>query len=571
MSLQLSGAEIILKSLRTLEVKYTFGMPGSQNIELFDAITDSSVKNILVTNELSAAFMADGYYRATGKPGICISVSGPGITYMVSGLAEAYADSAAMIVFVISSESSDKKFRIHELDQNALLEPVVKKIFKINDASELSDQIYEAWFFSQTGEPGPVVIDISKDILRSKAEYKELDREKYYIRKADDYNDKISAIFELVTKAELCGIYAGAGALSSASEIIEISEKFSLPVATTISGKGVIPEDNEFSVGFGFGPSGTKLAEDIFNKCDVILALGCKFSEMATGNWGMKIPGELIHVNTDKSVFDKNYPARISLCADVHDVLKDILDSAKRVVRKKNIELIEKIHKEKYKFYNKTEKVDSLKGIHPSKVFKCLRKIITGDTILTTDCGNHQLWAISDHMVREPRTFITPADYQAMGYGLPAAIGAKLGCPEKKTVCISGDGGFLMSGFEILTAVREKINIAVIIFNDSSLGLIKGLQNTIYGRTSSVELQNPDYERLSAAFNMDYIKIKSADELEKGLIEMWQNKKVILVDIDINYSDLPRYIKGSGKTAWNRSSLTQKMQMITRRVKRLLS
>lgn len=564
----MNGASAIVKSLERVGVEYTFGIPGSQSLELMDSFLDSSIRNILVTNELSAAFMADGYSRATGKVGVCIAIPGPGLTNMLTGLAEAYVDSSAIVVLVVGFGESDKVFHIHQIEQLEVVRPIVKHIIKIDNVAGITRDICKAFYLAQEGEPGPVVVEIPKGLLNKKIEYKEDYEIRHEQEGRDKDRDKIKQIAEMLFNANLCGIYAGCGASSASHQIKQLAEMLSLPVATTISGKGVFPEDHELSVGFGFGPTGSRLSEDIFKKCDVVLALGCKFSEMATGGWGMDVPDNLIHIDKNKNVLNKNYPAKISLCKDVKIALEDILIILGDTKRKRNAELIEKIKRGKIGHLKNMERVKSNNGIHPTQLFYQLRRLIDRDTVLVTDCGNHQLWAISDFLVFEPRTFITPSDYQAMGFGIPAAIGAKLGCADRRVICICGDGGFLISGFELLTAVREKINLSVIIFNDGALGLIKGLQKRIYGRVTSVDFVSPDYENLAKALHIGYLEIKTDAELITVLKQLTSEERAVLVNIKIKYDELPKYIRGIEKTVLRKLALRQKIKLISKRMRR---
>ena len=566
----ITGARAIVKSLEKIGIEYTFGIPGSQNLELIDSFLNSSIRNILVTNELSAAFMADGYSRVTGKTGVCLAIPGPGLTNMITGLAEAFVDSSPLVVLVIGLGKSNKVFQIHQIEQLEVVRPIVKDVIKIDNAEEIRKGIYKAFYLAQEGEPGPVVVEIPKKLLNKNTEYQEGDATRSEKEADNEDAVKIKQIAEMLLKANLCGIYAGAGAFSASSQIRQLAEIFSMPVSTTVSGKGAFPEDHELSLGFGFGPSGSKLAENIFKKCDVILSLGCKFSEMATGGWGTQISGKLIHIDKNKYVFNKHYSAKIFLCKDVKIVLEKILRILGDTKKKRNTELIEKIRKGKAEYLKSIETAHFSDGIHPAQFFYQLRKLVDRETILVTDCGNHQLWAISDFVVFEPRTFITPSDYQAMGFSIPAAIGAKIGCPDRRVICVCGDGGFLMSGFELLTAVREKINLSVIVFNDGALGLIKGLQKRIYGRTTLVDFVSPDYENIAKALNIGYLEINTGEELITALKQMTSEERVILVNIKIKYNELPKYIKGVEKTVLRNLTLSQKINLISKRVRRLL-
>ena len=565
----ITGAGSVVKCLEHAGVKTVFGMPGAHLLELIDSLIDSPIRSILTTSEQAAVFMADGYARATGTVGVCIAIPGPGLTNMITGLAESLVDSSPLVIFVVGIEKSRMAFHLHEIDQLAIVKPVVKKIITIAKGIEIPNSVANAFYCAEEGEPGPVVVEIPRRLLREETEY--LPCLKVFNKDAcKTTHDAIVQITDLLTQARLCGIYAGKGALAASHQVIQIAKMLSAPVATTISGKGVIPEDHELSVGFGFGPSGSPVAEKIFSRCDVVLALGCKFSEMSTGKWFMKIPPTLIHIDKNSSVFNKNYPAAFTLCDDVGHAVEQLMQSLKETKREKNLDLIKTIDKEKNKSIEKKLIKSSKNGVHPSQFFFHLRKTVSRDTVMVTDCGNHQLWAISDWPVFAPRTFISPSDYQAMGFGVPAAIGAGIGCKDRRIVCICGDGGFLMSGFEMLTAVRENLRLAVIIFNDQALGLIKIMQKKIFGRTALVDFESPDYRSLAQAIKADYIEINSEEELRDGLQKMEVIQKTVLVNVKVEYKEWPRYVAGVAQASWEKLSLSEKLKLINNRAKRML-
>ncbi len=557
----ITGAEAITKSLIIAGVEYTFGMPGFSNLELFDTFCDYDLKNILVTSESNVAFMADGYGRVTDKTGVCVVVPGPGITNMLTGLAEAFTDSSPLVVLVTGIDKDGKEYHTHQIDQLDVVKPVVKKIITIQDPKNISKDIQEAFLIALSGEPGPVVVEISKKILNEKFKYIECQKEE----NSKEYPGKdntIEQIINLLTHSKKCGIYIGRGAGSASNEIMALAEKLNAPVATTVSGKGIIPDDHKLSVGFGFGSVGAKVAYEIFKECDVVLALGCKFSDLSTGSWTMEIPGTLIHVDQNSDVFNKNYQASITLCSDVKYTVEKIIVGLQDFDNSSSEQIISKIAKAKSAYFEKVNKSHSIKGVHPSQIFLMLRKLAPRNTVFTADCGNHQLWSTLELQVFSKNAYLAPSNYQAMGFGIPAAIGASLGKPQEKVVCICGDGGFLISGFEILTAVRNKLNIGIIIFNDKALGLIKELQEVGYSRTSSVDLINPNYEHLSKAFGIKYIEIKKMDELENGLQEMISQKGVCLVNIHVDYKRWSQYIDGVIRSKWKKMTLFQKVRAV---------
>lgn len=565
--MNISGAQSIVKSLIKQGVEFTFGMPGMHSLELVDALIDSKINNILVTSEACAAFMADGYARSTGKTGVCIAIPGPGVTNMVTGLAEAFLDSSPIVVLAMATAKDGYAFHVHEISQLDTVVPVVKGTFQVHDETRIPEVISQAFELANCEEPGPVVVEILSPALKNKsprprpvsaASGTTLPETKRHILK----------IIDLLKSAKQCGFYVGKGAQSSSEKVRQLAEHFSAPVATTISGKGVIPEDHALAVGFGFGPAGLKSAEDLFKECDVVLALGVKFSEMSTGSWSMPVSGSLIHIDRSPDNLNRNYKSSLALCQDVEVALSEILLQLKDTPKKSNTGVVEKIQRYKQAHLKRVQKKLSAKGIHPAYFFYRLGQALNQKAIVVTDCGSHQLWAATDYCALTPNSFLSPSDYQAMGFGIPAAIGASFGCPEKCTVCVCGDGGFLVTGFELLTAVRNNLNLAVVIFNDGALGLIKSTQQIVYGRTNSVTPANPDYKQLAAAFNVDYLKVSNLPQLEAGLERITQNNGVVVLDIQIDYQEWPSYMKGTTRAAWQRLPLLTKLNLIATRAAR---
>ncbi|MFH1094428.1 MAG: thiamine pyrophosphate-binding protein [Candidatus Omnitrophota bacterium] len=539
----MTGAQLIIKELKELDVKHVFAMPGFQNLEIFDSFFGSEIKNTLVTNDLNALFMSDGYYRATGKTGVCLATPGPGLSNMLSGIAEAYADSSAIVIILTGLNKSKKQFRIHEVKQQEMIKPVLKKLFIVDDLDCLSAAIQDAFRLAQEGEPGPVGVEIDQDILKKNIllfkNGKQKENKKAE-KKADTDNleDKLKQITEILLNCETPVLYAGRGAMDASYKIRRLSQMLSIPVATTVSGKGVFPEDHALSLGVGF----SSIAAGMIGKCDVLLAVGCKFSEIPTGAWSLKMPKMLIHIDKNSNVFNKNYQAALTLCSDAQVAVSGILKLLEKDGLKEKINRIDRIQRDKKKFSYYAGKEQEKGIIDPRCLLSELRSIAERDAIMCTDCGNHQLWAISEFPVFEPRTFLSPVDYQAMGFGLPAAIGAKIGSPGKEVICLCGDGSFLMNGFELLTAKREKLDLKIIIANDGALGLIKELQNRNYGRSTSVDLSGPDFRLLAESFGINYIEINKRDELAEKLRHMMSLKGVVLTNVRICYDQPAPYI-----------------------------
>jgi len=464
------------------------------------------------------------------------------------------------LVIVNRIKSDGKSFYIHEIKQMEAVEPIVKGIFRINNLSQTTDIVSKALHLAKAGDPGPVVIEILDDLSGSE---KITDQKNFNIeeKKSGIDKKKIGEIVNIFKSSKCCGIYVGKGAFSASKQIIELAEILAAPIATTVSGKGVVPDDYPLSVGFGFGPSGTETAENIFQTRDTLIAVGCKFSEMATGQWGFKIPERLIHIDINEDVLNKNYKATISLCADAAQSINEILMHKSEIQKEKNVALIDEINERKEKHAKQREDIQCLDSVHPSRFFYELRKQMKRGDILTVDCGYHQLWSLTEFEVYEPGTFITSCDYQAMGFAIPAAIGAKIAHPDREVACVCGDGGFLISAFELLTAKRENANIKVFVFNDGELGLIRHSQLKTYGRGNSISLTNVDFNSFAQAIGIEYVKISNDDQLPQRLEEIIECKKSVIVDVKISYSDEPRYFKGVAKTFWNKLTNEEKLKL----------
>jgi acetolactate synthase-1/2/3 large subunit len=378
--------------------------------------------------------------------------------------------------------------------------------------------------------------------------------------------EAVTKIVQYIGEARQVGIYAGRGCAGAGNELLEISKILSAPIATTISGRGVVPEDYELSTGYGFGLTGSSAAYRVFKNCDLILAVGTKFSEMATGGWGLKF-NNMIHIDAAKNNLDKNYSSLFSVQADAQKALEELNKSLIGVKRPVNVKAIEEIRKFKTGHAAKIGKRQNNGSLHPARFLQELRRCLPRDAILSTDVGYHQLWSLSDFEVFKPGTYLTPADYQAMGFGIPASIGAAMAKPDKKVVCICGDGGFLISGFELLTAVREKINLSVFVFNDGALGLIKGLQETLYNKNVSVDLSNPGFEQLANSLGVRYFQISEETNLREELKTILEYEGVNLIECKIIYDEFPRYIKGSIRNSWDQTPLSKKMSILYRYVK----
>ncbi len=551
-------AKEIVHVLEIQGIDCVFGMPGYQNLELYDCLADSSIRNVLVTNEACAPFMADGYHYVSGKIAVCLAIPGPGFTNMFTGLAESYVDTFPLVVIVSGVNKEDKSFPMHGVEQLKAVAPLVKATFKLECPAQITKVLNEAILLAQKGEPGPVVLEIPENFFT-----KETEKETFIPvpEKSNEFDsEKLNAVIEVLQNAKSCGIYIGKGALGAQEEIIALSDILSAPIATTISGRGVVPEDHEFAVGFGFSPAGSLIAKDIFQGCDCLIAIGCKFSEVSTGQWSLPMPEKLIHIDINENVFHKNYQATITVCGDAKEVLSQILNRRDTIQKNKDFDLIKRIAegKEKYcEFIKLKEKRDA---VSPPRFYYELRQQMKRDAILAVDCGYHQLWSYTDYTVLGPGTYLTTSNYQAMGFSIPAAIGAKLARLDKDVVCLCGDGCFLMNGFELVTAKREGVKIICIVFNDKNLGLIKQIQSKGQGRVSSTNLTKFELRNFSDSIGFGYVAIESDRAIAASLMKAFASPNSTIIDVNVNYDEEPTYYKGLSSVVWQRLPDSEKLK-----------
>ena len=545
-SVSTTAAVATVEALKLLGVERVFGLPGIQNIELFDALADAPFPTFTPTNESAAIFMADAHARVTGKLGVAVVTAGPGLTNALTGIAEARLDSSPLVVLVSASgEVAGKSFQLHQIQQNAVVEPLVKGCFKPTTAEEVPQAVLRAAELARQGEPGPALVELPSTLLMERARFTFSTGATQVV--SPDITSQLDAAAERLRHSPSVGIYAGAGALAAADELRALAELLQAPVATTISGRGVISEDHPLSVGYGFGRSGTAAAWRVFRKIHALLAVGCKYGETATGAYGLRPPPEHIHIDINPASLGANYPASLAVTADAKVALRGLLDRLEKDRRPANTPLQEIISQVRARSEGKASTAPaSSVGVTPSRFLRLLRRYLDRDAILVTDSGAHQFWALNDFPVYSPRSFLAPADFQAMGFSIPAAISAKLAFPTRQVVSLVGDGGFLMSGFECLNAVRWGAKIIVVVFRDGAWGLIKEAQRRVYRRTPFTQIPNPDFQLLAQSFGMRYVRIANDSDTEPGLSQTLAAGVPALVDVNVSYAEPPPYVKGAG-------------------------
>lgn len=512
----LSGADHLINALETLGVRHVFCVPGSGDRPVYNALRQSSIQTILATNELNAAFMANGYFRNSGKVGVIIVIPGPGFTTSITGIVEAFFDSAGLVCIICKySKFPGKKFQFQDISEKEINRTFVKKSLSVSGASEIRNVLFEAFALASTGEPGPVLVELSFGVLSEKAPQSFTKSAEPKFNNPLPDKKKMKEAVRLISSSCRAVLFVGQGALNASYQVQQLVELLKAPVLTTTSGRGILPEDHPMSLPCGYLEERLELINSILYSSDLIVALGCKFSSNSTSGFRLNFSKEkLIHVDASPGTLGANYPARLEIAADVVKFLDLILDHKEefndRIVKWENSE-VERL-RNLFRLKKRDFPEPRLEGIKPPTAlafFTALRKILPEKSCLVTDAGLHQLLARKYFEVRMPRGLIVPSDYQSVGFGLPAGIGAKLSDPERMTVVLTGDGGFAMTGMELITLAREKIKLLVIIFNDNHLGIIRLNQLAQFGKTHAVRTGEIDYSKLCEAFKLKYYRLNN--------------------------------------------------------------
>lgn len=532
---RMTGAQAVLECLKREGVDVVFGLPGGVLLPLYDAIYNSEIRHILVRHEQGAAHMADGYARATGKVGVCIATSGPGATNLVTGIATAYMDSVPMVAitgqvntFLIGKDA------FQEADITGITLPITKHNYLLRSAKEIPRVFREAFYIARSGRPGPVLIDLPRDVTVEEMEFNwpEVNLPGYHPSiKAHEMQIKKAA--KVLMEAERPVIYAGGGVkLADANrELFDLAVKINAPVTTTLMGIGCFPEDHPLSLGM-LGMHGTKYANYTIQESDLILAVGARFDDRVTGKVSSFAPkAKIIHVDVDPAEIGKNVRVDIPLVGDAKNALAGLL---KEVEAKPRSSWNDKV--DSWKSDCPLKYVPDMNIIKPQYVIEKLCELAP-DAIITTEVGQNQMWAAQFFVHKDPRKFISSGGLGTMGYGFPAAIGAKMGMPDCEVIDIAGDGSFLMNSQELATAVVNDIPVKVAIINNGCLGMVRQWQElffekrysaTILGRTS------PDFVKLAEAYGAVGLRATKPSEVEPVIKAALASDRPTLMDFIVS-------------------------------------
>jgi acetolactate synthase-1/2/3 large subunit len=530
----MKGAQILIESLLKENVEVMFGYPGGQVLPIFDALYDAPIKFILTRHEQAAAHAADGYARATGKVGVCLATSGPGATNLTTGIATAYMDSIPLVAitgqvktFLIGNDA------FQEADVTGITRPITKHNYLVKEIKDLARIIKEAFHVAYTGRPGPVLIDIPSDIQLADTEFiwPQTVGIRSYKPTYFGHPGQIKRAAKLIAKAHRPILYVGGGLISSgASEILrQLAEKFEIPVTMTMMGLGGFPGTHKLSLGM-LGMHGTAYANHAIMNADVIIAVGARFDDRVTGRIDAFAPNAaVIHIDIDPSSISKNVRVHVPIVGDAKNILGEILEGLKShpdtAPWLKTIETWKKKQPLKYKDDGK---------IKPQYVIEQLYEVTNGDAIITTEVGQNQMWACQWYKYNQPRTFISSGGLGTMGFGFPAAVGAKIGRPEKTVIDIAGDGSIQMNIQELATCVANKINVKVLILNNGYLGMVRQWQELFYKkRYSQVSITSPDFVKLAQSYGAAGIKVTKKEEVRPAIEKALAIDNTVLVDFHI--------------------------------------
>ncbi len=539
---KITGAQMLMKCLKEEGVEVIFGFPGGVVIPIYDTIFDSDIRHILVRHEQGAVHAADGYARATGKVGVCLATSGPGATNLITGIANAYMDSVPIVA--ITGQVSTHLIgtdAFQEADITGITAPITKHNYLIQDIKDLPVIIKEAFHIASTGRPGPVLIDIPVDVSKGMIEDNikaELKLDGYKPTYTGNPRQILSAA-RRIYESKKPVIFAGGGIVSSGASgiLTEFAHTLNIPVITTLIGKGSFPDTDELSLGMS-GMHGTKPANLTFTGTDMIIAVGVRFDDRVTGKLSeFAKNSEVIHIDIDPAEIGKNVKVDIPIVGDAKSVLSDLLEKYKELAAKQG----EPDRKEWVDYVMALKRQCVLKpdadseSLKPGYIIRKIWEATGGDAIICTEVGQNQMWAAQYFKCAKPRHFISSGGLGTMGFGLPAAIGAKVGCPDKTVIDIAGDGSIQMMAQELATAVSNKIPVKVMILNNGYLGLVRQWQELFWDKRYSHTdiIDSVDFVKLVEAYGGVGFRVTKKSEVEETIKKALEIDNVVMVDFRI--------------------------------------
>lgn len=545
--MQLTGAEIIIECLKEQGVDTVFGYPGGAILNVYDALYKyrDEIHHVLTSHEQGAAHAADGYARATGKVGVCMATSGPGATNMVTGIATAYMDSVPVVAITANvGKPLLGKDSFQEVDIAGIVMPITKHSYIVKDITKLADTIRKAFYIAKSGRPGPVLVDVTKDVTGALYDYSPRRPATVNRETSEIHRENVEQAVNMICKAQKPFIFVGGGSVISGAseEIAELSHRIQAPVCDSLMGKGGFSGEDPYYTGM-LGMHGTKTSNLGVSQCDLLIVLGARFSDRVTGNAKtFANKAKILQIDIDAAEINKNVLVDAYIEGDIKEVLRRLLEE---IPEKKHPQWMEHIQEMKAKYplnYDHTQ----LTGPY---IIEKLYELTDGDAIITTDVGQHQMWAAQYYKYKEPRTFLSSGGLGTMGFGLGAAIGAKMGRPEKTVVNIAGDGCFRMNMNEIATAVRCGKPLVQIVLNNHVLGMVRQWQTLFYDHRYSHTVLNDavDFVKISEGMGAKAIRVTKMEEVESALKEALSSDGPVVLDcwIDQDLSVFPMVPAGA--------------------------
>lgn len=536
---ELNGSQILVECLKEQGVDTIFGYPGGAVLNLYDELYrhQDEIKHILTSHEQGAAHAADGYARATGKVGVCLATSGPGATNLVTGIANAYMDSVPMVAITGNVGTNLLgKDSFQEVDIAGVTMPITKHNFIVKDVKKLAKTIRRAFKIAASGRPGPVLVDITKDVTANKCEYKKEDVKKAdKAKKEKSFTEKeLDKAAEMIAKAKRPVIFLGGGAIISEAhkEIKALVDLMDAPVCDSLMGKGAFDGTDKRYMGM-IGMHGTKTANFSVTECDLLVVLGARFSDRVTGNTkSFAKRAKILHIDIDPAEINKNVKVDLSIEGDVKDVLKEL---NKKLTKQSHDEWMEHIAEMQAKYplrYHENE----LTGPY---FIEEIYRLTKGDAIISTEVGQHQMWAAQFYKYSKPRTLLTSGGLGTMGYGLGASIGAQIGLPNKQVINLAGDGCFRMNMNELATAAHYNVPIIEVVFNNNVLGMVRQWQTLFYGKRYSQTMlsQDIDYVKLAESMNIKAFRVTKKDEVDEAIKKALNAKGPVFIEVVIDKNE----------------------------------
>jgi acetolactate synthase-1/2/3 large subunit len=581
-----TGAWLARHALEQIGVRWTFGIPGVHNTELYDELNESpTITPVLVVHEGGGAFAADAVSRVTDGAalGTLALVPAAGLTHAASGIGEAMLDGVPMLVLTGGvRRDNGRRYQLHDIDQLAIAQALTKKAYRVLRHQDVVPTIFEAAGVALGGEPGPVLVELPLDVLLFSGPVVSLPA--WRAPQAPPFADEggLAQAAACLLGAARPGIFVGWGGRGAAAALAQLAELLEAPVATTLQGLASFPHDHPLHAGFGFGRSAVPAARQAFSGCDALLAVGTRFAEIATGSYGVEVPANLVHVDINPAVFHANYRAAVCLQGDAATIVPRLLEACRRQMAEpgrtapraagaramaSRIAAAKAAHLESWYAH------DSQGRVNPARFFAELRRQLPADATVVVDDGNHTYLTAELLPILAGGKLIVPTDFNAMGYAVPAAIGAGLARPQCETVGIVGDGAFRMTCMEIVTAVTLELGIAYFVFRDGELAQIAQAQRLPYRRAPCTRLGEVDLAALAGAMGAAHVPIENDAALAAGIArarDLARQRQVVVVEVAIDYGKPTAFTEGTIQTNFRRLPLDQKARILTRMVRRRL-